>query len=67
MKFGSRLKIIFQDLSHNSLTSLPTGMGYLVRLTELNISHNKLTELPPDIVSMRGNYINYNISTKYLA
>lgn len=36
------------------LTNLPSGMGYLVRLIELNLSHNKLCELPPDIVNLRG-------------
>lgn len=45
-----------QDLSHNNLTLLPPGMGYLVRLTEIDLSHNKLTELPPDIVNLRGEY-----------
>lgn len=43
-----------QDLSHNKLTSLPPGMGYLVRLVDLNLSYNELTELPPDIVNLRG-------------
>lgn len=41
-------------MSHNKITKLPPGMGYLVRLVELNLSHNKLTELPPDIVNLRG-------------
>lgn len=45
---------MMQDLSHNKLTVLPPGMGYLVRLVELNLSHNELTELPPDIVNLRG-------------
>jgi Leucine-rich repeat (LRR) protein len=29
-------------------------MGFLVRLTEINLSHNKLIELPPDLVNLRG-------------
>lgn len=45
-----------QDLSHNKLTSLPPGMGYLVRLVELNLAHNELQELPPDIVNLRGSF-----------
>ncbi|RZC39469.1 leucine-rich repeat-containing protein 40-like [Asbolus verrucosus] len=45
---------VTNDLSHNVLTKLPSGMGYLVRLTEINLSHNKLIELPPDIVNLRG-------------
>lgn len=44
-----------QDLSNNNLTNLPPGLGYLVRLTDVNLSHNQLTELPPDIVNLRGN------------
>lgn len=46
--------ILIQDLSHNNITTLPVGIGFLVRLTEINVSHNSLTELPPDIVNLRG-------------
>ncbi|CAH2234399.1 jg21203 [Pararge aegeria aegeria] len=45
--------LTFLDISHNKLTVLPPGMGYLVRLVELNLSHNELPELPPDIVNLR--------------
>lgn len=41
---------------------LPPGMGYLVRLVELNLSHNELQELPPDIVNLRGNYCFYRVT-----
>lgn len=36
-------------------------MGFLVRLTELDVSNNQLTGLPPDIVNLRSNHqvINY--------
>lgn len=46
--------ILDQDVSHNQLTSLPCGIGFLVRLTNLTASHNKLVDLPNDIVNMRG-------------
>lgn len=49
--------IYLQDLSHNKISVLPPGMGYLVRLVELNLSHNQLGELPPDIVNLRGRYL----------
>lgn len=53
-KYGTKMSLFIQDLSHNKLTKLPPGMGYLVRLVEFNLSHNQLQELPPDIVNLRG-------------
>lgn len=44
---------ILQDLSHNNLSDLPVGMGYMVRLITLNLCHNVIRELPPDMMSMR--------------
>lgn len=35
---------------------MPSGIGFVVRLTEINFSYNKLTELPPDIVNLRGTH-----------
>lgn len=46
--------LVSQDLSHNKLIELPSGIGFLVRLTDVNFSHNNLKELPPDIVNLRG-------------
>lgn len=36
-------------------------MGYLVRLTSLDLGHNMLKELPPDLTNMRGMIYN-NVS-----
>uniref|UniRef100_T1GFI2 Leucine-rich repeat-containing protein 40 n=1 Tax=Megaselia scalaris TaxID=36166 RepID=T1GFI2_MEGSC len=45
---------VLNDLSNNQITSLPGGMGFLVRLTELNCSYNEINELPADFVNMRS-------------
>jgi Leucine-rich repeat (LRR) protein len=41
--------LVFLDISHNSLESLPCRIGELILLTELNCSCNKIKELPIDI------------------
>ncbi|KAJ6637501.1 Leucine-rich repeat-containing protein 40 [Pseudolycoriella hygida] len=41
------------DLSHNELTSIPEGIGFLVRISKLTLSHNKLKNLPDDMVNIR--------------
>lgn len=43
-----------QDLSYNELETIPVGIGFLVRLIELDLSHNKLKELPADTVNLRS-------------
>ena len=37
------------DISYNRLTSLPSSIGCLARLTYLNISHNILNRLPKEL------------------
>lgn len=46
----------FQDVSHNSLTSLPYGIGYLQRLVKLNASENQIKELPVEIGDCFGKF-----------
>ena len=43
-------------MSHNCLTSLPTGLGYLHRLTRLAASDNRLEGLPDEIGSMTSEW-----------
>ncbi|XP_066152991.1 leucine-rich repeat-containing protein 40-like isoform X2 [Euwallacea fornicatus] len=45
---------VLNDLSHNALESLPSGIGFLVRLNEFDTSYNRLVEVPPDIVNLRS-------------
>ncbi|XP_045102562.1 leucine-rich repeat-containing protein 40-like isoform X5 [Portunus trituberculatus] len=40
---------ILDDVSHNSLESLPFSIGYLQRLSKFNASENEIKELPPEI------------------
>ena len=50
-----RLDMIeYLDLSHNSLTSLPSGIGFLTKCTKLVASHNKLVDLPSEIGFLRS-------------
>lgn len=54
-------------LTENHLTELPTSIGNLVKLTNLNVDKNLLFELPPEIgnltqlgvLSLRDNRIRY--------
>lgn len=39
----------YLDLHDLQLTSLPSGIGKLTKLTRLNVSGNQLTSLPPEI------------------
>lgn len=47
---------MFKDVSHNNLKALPNGIGFMVRLIELNASHNNLKTLPDDLSMLRSNY-----------
>jgi Leucine-rich repeat (LRR) protein len=44
----------YLDVSHNELTSLPSGIGFLTKCTKLIVSHNKLDELPAEIGFLRS-------------
>lgn len=46
-----------QDLSHNQLYEIPPGIGFLIRLLDLNVSFNKLISIAPDISNCRGTNI----------
>ena len=46
--------MFLQDLSHNQLHTVPSGIGFLIRLFDLNISHNNLKSIAPDISNCRG-------------
>ena len=43
-------------MSHNCLTALPAGLGYLHRLTRLVASDNRLAALPDEIGSMTSEW-----------
>lgn len=45
--------LLKKDLSNNQITTLPGGIGFLVRLTELYCSYNQINALPDDFVNMR--------------
>jgi Leucine-rich repeat (LRR) protein len=47
--FTSFPNLVFLDLSHNSITELPTALGNCVNLVYLNVSYNKLSALPSEI------------------
>ena len=46
--------IDYLDLSHNFLSSLPSGVGFLTKCTKLVASHNNLVELPSEIGFLRS-------------
>ena len=46
--------IEYLDLSHNSLSTLPSGVGSLTKCTKFVASHNKLVELPDEIGFLRS-------------
>ena len=43
-------------MSHNQLTCLPAGLGYLHRLTRLAASDNRLQGLPDEMGSMTSEW-----------
>ena len=46
--------IEYLDLSHNSLSTLPSGVGFLTKCTKFVASHNKLVELPDEVGFLRS-------------
>lgn len=46
-----------QDMSHNALTVLPPGVGFLTRLTHLLANNNHIGDVPPDVGNLRGQYL----------
>jgi Leucine-rich repeat (LRR) protein len=36
-------------VAHNQLKELPQSIGYLTKVSRLDISHNNLTSLPPQL------------------
>eukprot|EP01117_Protostelium_nocturnum_P010235 TRINITY_DN3673_c0_g1_i1.p1 TRINITY_DN3673_c0_g1~~TRINITY_DN3673_c0_g1_i1.p1 ORF type:complete len:1790 (-),score=878.49 TRINITY_DN3673_c0_g1_i1:11-5380(-) len=49
LTLGRLIQLSLLDISHNSLTQLPSSIGKLVNLTHLNVSHNQLKEIPREI------------------
>ena len=43
-----------QDVSHNDLSTLPLGVGFLTALTKLDASHNRLADVPPELTGLMG-------------
>lgn len=45
-----------KDLSNNELRTVPNGIGFLTRLTNLCLHHNQLQTLPNDITNLRSKF-----------
>lgn len=58
-------KVLVLDLNNKSLTSIPSEIGLLVNLRELNLSSNYLTELPEELFSLKD-LRELNLSSNYL-
>ena len=43
---------MLQDVSHNQLSSLPAGIGFLHKLFRLNFKNNNITVVPHEIGSV---------------
>lgn len=48
------MQYLLQDISNNQLTNLPPEIGYLTKVSRLNVSNNKFQSLPPELGCMDG-------------
>ena len=54
-------------MSHNNLTKIPPGIGYLQRLSKFNASDNQINELPEEIGDIFGKsmFIDYHYVSSF--